>query len=298
MAKTNTLLKKTTNCFLDYLEQIAPDTLLPSESELARLMDVSRTTIHGVLSHLEQNQLLKRAGSRMILRRAPQQSDRFADTQTVGTQERIERLLMERMLRGGWQAGYEFSEADLARESGVSTASVREFLINFSHYQLIEKRSRSGWRLLGLNADFVNEVADMRDLVEMTAIRAVSTDDHTDRQAQLQNLLTRHLTLEANLDSQYLDFPALDYDFHSFLISQMKNRFAIRYLDVVCFVFHYHYRWNKEGQKARVSSSLKEHIAILNSLLAGETERATKMLKTHLTTARISLLEVLDSSAE
>ncbi len=293
MAKTNILLKRTTNALLNLVANVSPQTPLPSENELARTLGVSRTTIHGALRHLEQQQVIVKTGTQMTVSRRPRKRDHFADTQIIGPHERIERMLMERRLRVGWQPGHEFSETDLARESGASTASVREFLIGFSRFQLVEKRPRSGWRLLGLDVAFVNEVADMRELIEMAAIKRIPLAEDSGWKRELQDLRDKHHSLQNNIDSEYLDFPVLDREFHSLLIMKMKNRFAESYFDIVSFVFHYHYKWGKEDQKLRVACSLEQHIGILDALLTSDPALATKRLAAHLTTSRNSLINSL-----
>jgi DNA-binding GntR family transcriptional regulator len=46
----------------------------------------------------------------------------------------------------------QINELELAREIGVGTSSVREFLIRFSRFGLIEKRPNSHWVLKALRA--------------------------------------------------------------------------------------------------------------------------------------------------
>ncbi len=293
MAKTNILLKQTTNTLLALLAEMEPQMPLQSASTLARTLNVSRTTIQGTLSYLEEKEVIARSGSKMILTRQPKKSDHFTDTQVIGTRQRIEKVLMERILRGGWGPEHVFFEADLARECGVSTAAVREFLIGFARYQLIEKRSGSGWRLLGLNVDFVNEVAYMRHLIEMAAIRCVVPADDPYWHEQIDALLSRHLEFQANLDTCYLDFPILDQEFHTFLIAYAKNRFALMYIDIVSFIFCYYSRFNKEYHKNRVSISLNEHMAILQALRALDMKLAAELLERHLHSSHLALIDAL-----
>ncbi|MBK1840867.1 GntR family transcriptional regulator [Azospirillum sp. YIM B02556] len=293
MAKSNTLLKRTTNALLDLIAEAAPNTALPSESELSRTLGVSRTTVRGALHQLEERAIVARTGNQVTLARRPGEQDHFADAQTVTTQERIEQMLMERMLRGGWAPGHEFSESDLARACGVSTASVREFLISFSRYQLIEKRSRSGWRLLGLDVQFANEVADMRALIELSAIQQIFPAGEPRWVDRIDGFLDRHYDLQTSIDSKYLDFPALDREFHSFLITHMRNRFASKFVDVIAFTFHYHYKWNSDDQKLRVMASLGDHIGILEALRMNNMILAKERLAAHLAASRSSLIQSL-----
>jgi bacterioferritin-associated ferredoxin len=71
---------------------------------------------------------------------------------------------MEWMLRGGAKPGTVINELELARQFGVATTGIREFLIRFSRFGLIEKRSNSGWLFKGFTEDFALELFEIRVL--------------------------------------------------------------------------------------------------------------------------------------
>ncbi|MGO7631931.1 GntR family transcriptional regulator, partial [Rhizobium ruizarguesonis] len=55
----------------------------------------------------------------------------------------------------------QINELELAREIGTGNTSVREFLIRFSRFGLIEKRPNSNWTLKGFTREFAIELADV-----------------------------------------------------------------------------------------------------------------------------------------
>ena len=61
---------------------------------------------------------------------------------------------MRRLLAEKVEPGTLITEAELAREAGVGITSVREFLIRFGRFGLIEKRPNSRWLLQGLYPRF------------------------------------------------------------------------------------------------------------------------------------------------
>ena len=295
--KTDTLLKRTTNALLDLVAELSPKIPLPSESELSRTLEVSRTTVRGALRHLEKCGIVVRDGAQLTLARKPTEHDHFADAQTLGPQERIEHMLMERMLRGGWAPGHEFSESDLARACGVSAATVREFLIGFSRYQLIEKRSRGGvaparprcrLRQRGRRHALPHRNGGHPRVPVQARPASAAPDRHVPRR--------RHHELAGDLDARYLDFPTLDTDFHTYFISHLKNRFARSFIDIVAFTYHYHYRWTTAEQKGRVAASLKDHIGILEALRQEQPFLAKERLSAHLAAARSSLIAALSGA--
>jgi DNA-binding GntR family transcriptional regulator len=295
MAKSNILQKRAANLILDKLSMKEWTPLLPSEHEMARQIDVSRTTVRGALQHLVERGVLARAIGLLTIARKPQMSDYFSDTQTSDLRDLIERAFMQRMLLGDWQPGQHFSETDLARDSGASAASVREFLIEFSRYHLIEKQPRRGWRLLKMDVGFANEVADMRALIEVAAIDRCPRRLTAAWIERVDELIRLHEALTDSFDENYLSFASLDRDFHLWLISHLQNRFARDLYDVVSFVFHYHYQWNKIDERERNRVALGEHLLILRALRSGDLETAHVQLTEHLATSRASFVRSVRS---
>ncbi len=295
MAKSNILQKRAVNLILDKLstKEWAPP--LPSEHEMARQIDVSRTTVRGALQYLAERGVLARPGGGLTIARKPRKSDYFSETQTSDLRDLIERAFMQRMLLGDWQPGQHFSETDLARDSGASAASVREFLIEFSRYHLIEKQPRRGWRLLKLDAGFANEVADMRALVEVAAIDRCPRQPDAAWIERVDELIRLHEALTDSFEENFLSFASLDRDFHLWLIAHLQNRFARDLYDVVSFVFHYHYQWNKSDERERNRVAIGEHLLILRALRSGDLGAAHTRLTEHLATSRATFVRSVRS---
>ncbi|PKU23859.1 GntR family transcriptional regulator [Telmatospirillum siberiense] len=294
MAKTSFIQKRTMNALLDLFSKGPVSHGHASESELARLLDVSRTTIHAALGNLEKQGAIIRGERRIHLAHPPKADDYFNETQIISPQERIEQVLMERMRHGDWGPGREFSETDLARSSGVSTASVREFLIGFSRFHLVEKRPRGGWKLLGLEIEFAAEVADMRQMLELEAMKRLgpAADDAWHRTAH--TLLLRHRTLAGQMTHRYKDFRLLDREFHGWILSHLQNRFAMDFMDIVSFVFYYHYKWNVDDEQFFNTAAIREHLVILEALADQDLAAATRAMGEHLSNSRVNLIRSLE----
>lgn len=288
MPKPNTLLKRTTNALLDMLGDGGIKNL-PSDSALARRFDVSRTTIRSALDQLTVSGLLAHDESGFRLVRPPIADDYFGEAETDGPQELIEREFMQRVLLGDWRPGHVFSEAELARDSNSSTVSVREFLIGFSRFGLIEKQPRCGWVLREFHAGFAGEVASMRELIETAAIRRMPRLSAPGFKADIATLIERHRAIERAMKTRHVEFPALDREFHLWIIGRLENRFARDFFDIVSFLFHYHYQWDKRCEIERSQKAIAEHLAVLEALQAGAMDRAHEALSIHLATSRRAL---------
>ena len=293
MSKPPTIHKRASNLLLDFVAtSVTLGAALPSEQTLATACQASRTVARSALVHLHACGVIDGlgAGERRLLRR-PQADDYFDVAELESGSERIQRAMMERVFQRDLQPGAEFSEVELAREAGASTVSVREFLIGFSRFGLIEKKPRGGWRLCAFDLDFGKELADMRQLFEVAAIEHICSLPASDPvYRELARLIAKHEKLAPRIATRYGDFPPLDREFHTFLIGLLNNRFARGFYDIVSFVFHYHYQWDKGQEMERNGYALQEHLAILRAIAARDPALALANMRSHLQSARSSLM--------
>jgi len=294
MSKPATVFKRCTNVLLQYLAMnVAVGELLPTEQHLTTLCQGSRTAIRSVIAYLNTRRLIASLADRRLLRK-PIPGDYFDVAELQSGAERIQQVLMERVYQRDMPPGAEFSEAELARESGASTVSVREFLIGFSRFGLIEKKPRGGWRLCAFDLPFATELADMRRMFELAAVERFATLAHNDpAYKELARLIVQHEKLQQKIDTRHSAFPALDREFHTFLIGLLNNRFAQGFYDIVSFVFHYHYQWDKRAEMGRNKYALQEHLAILRALAAHDAPRALACMQEHLASSRRTMLQAI-----
>ena len=294
MAKPPTIFKRSTNALLKYLETaLAPGEVLPSEQRMAEIAQVSRTAVRSALTHLVEQALVSDLKERRLLRR-PQPQDYFDDTELKSGGERIQEVLMERIYRNDLLPGADFSEAELARAAGASTISVREFLIGFSRFGLIEKKPQGGWRLCAFDRNFATELEEVRRMFELAAVeRFVSLPAGSPAFARLAGLIAQHEALADAGPDGLSTFPALDRELHSLLIGQLNNRFAQSLNDLVSLVFHYHYQWDKGEESARNQYAVQEHLVLLRALARRDRGAAIHAMNSHLDSARRTMLDAV-----
>ncbi len=134
------------------LTLLASSDNLPSEPELGAQLGVSRTTVRAVLTRLTETGLIAWDRREKTVLRPRRGGISFRPKETDSLSEIIERSFMSPD-SGRWRApGMQINELELAREIGIGTTSVREFLIRFSASGLIEKRPNSHWILKALPA--------------------------------------------------------------------------------------------------------------------------------------------------
>lgn len=289
MARQNTVFKDAFNRCVKMLEERRS---LPSEMELGVTLGVSRTTVRAILSRLEAVGLLAWEKRRKIVLRKPVAGDYFPAEETDPLSEIIERSFMRRILAGGAEPGMQINELELAREVGAGTTSVREFLIRFSRFGLIEKRPNSHWILKGFTRDFALELTEVREMFELRSAAAFAhlPDDHP-AWPELDAIEARHHAILRDIERRYLEFSELDERFHLLVHKASRNRFIVDFYDVIAIVFHYHYQWNKANARARNTLALKEHLVYIAALRSRDPAAIEEACRHHLRSARETLLQ-------
>ncbi|WDR02728.1 GntR family transcriptional regulator [Devosia algicola] len=290
MARDNSVFKDIYNHCLDLIGRTANCANLPSETELARQLSASRTTIRAVLERLNAVGLIRWHGRNKLIMRQPTPDDYFSDAETQSTSEKIEFQFMEFILGGDLRPGDIFRESELAREFGVGTPAIREFLIKFSRFGLIAKEPNRHWILNGFTLDFAEELFFVRESLEMRAFDDFMARCGAEELTALQLLATAHEALCANIDRDYAQFSRLDDEFHETFLVRSRNRFVADFFEMVSMIFHFHYRWDKQSEKARNHVAAEEHLAVLQAILVGDARAARAAFQAHLKSAHLSLL--------
>jgi DNA-binding GntR family transcriptional regulator len=288
MARQNTLFKETYNRCLNDIDDRQN---LPSEPELGERYGISRTTVRAILGRMRDSGLIIWDKRNKVVLRKPREQDYFPDEETDSLDEIIERAFMKRILSGEAIPGAQFSEAELAREIGVGTTSVREFLIRFSRFGLIEKRPNSHWVLKGFTLDFALELSAVRELFELKSAAAFANlpDDHP-AWAILDGIEAEHHRLLDDIEQRFMDFSALDEQFHLLIHRASGNRFVIDFHDVIAVIFHYHYQWNKTHARQRNERALREHLDYIAALRLRDPAMIEAACQIHLRSARETLI--------
>jgi DNA-binding GntR family transcriptional regulator len=294
MAKLPTTTRRSINLLLDHVaNHLKVGDPLPTEMRMTEIVESSRTAVRSALAYFVEHGLIAGMKERHLLRK-PKPRDYFDVTELHSATEQLQQVLMERIYERDLPPGAEFTEVELSRAAGVSTIAVREFLIGFSRNGLIEKTPRGSWRLCAFDTKYAQELGEVREMFELKAIErvaALAPDDPAF--ARLRELLARHEALGKSSAESHAEFPALDREFHSFLISLLDNRFAEGLNEAVSMVYHYHYQWDKRDELPRNQYALQEHLAILRPLAKGDIPAALAAMRTHLHSSRSTMLNAL-----
>lgn len=289
--KTDTVFKRAFNDALDLVSRLGEGETLPSEPALSARLGVSRTTVRKVIAALAAGGVVAGGGRERRVSASAAQVDRFPLAETVPMAAQVEERFMQWMLRDNARPGTAINELELARRFGVATTGIREFLNRFQRFGLIEKRPNAGWVFKGFTKSFALELFEIREMFELRSARAMAAlADAAQHWSQLGALHLEHLDLLERIETRYHDFSGLDSRFHRLISSAAPNRFIDSFYDVITMIFHYHYQWNKHGERQRNEVAVREHLAYIEALFSRDIARVELACRAHLASARETLL--------
>lgn len=288
--KTDAVFKRAYNEALDLVEGLGAGTQLPSENTLSAQLGVSRTTVRKVLTMLAGRRIIGGTPRERIVNGAAGAGQRFPEAETVPMAAQVEKRFMEWMLRDNARPGTTINELDLARQFGVATTGIREFLNRFQRFGLIEKRPNSGWVLKGFTPEFALELFEIREMFELrsaTAFAALPADSL--QWQRLEALRLEHIALLGEIETRYHDFSDLDSRFHRLINAAEPNRFIDSFYDIITLIFHYHYQWNKHDERQRNEVAIREHLTYIEALTGRKQAIVELACRAHLASAKETL---------
>lgn len=294
MGRSQTLRQNTINQFIDCINNKILSFPLPSISILADAFNVSRTTIRAVLEHLCKKEILLLNNNEYHLLREPTNEDKIVcifEKRSV-QDKKFETYFYHLINNKKLLPGDNFNEIQLAKDTNVNPIVVREFLLRFLHYGLINNIKKGEWELVTFGKDYVEKLYEFRSVLEIFALKAFMTqpDNHINW-IKARELLQRHKNFQKNIQDEYTLFSTLDRDFHQLILSCNDNPFFMQSFDLISVIFHFHYQWDNSNLKERNSIAVSEHIAVLTAILQKNEQAAISALCRHLNTAKTSMQE-------
>jgi DNA-binding GntR family transcriptional regulator len=289
--KTNTVFKRAYNQCLARLGAYVLGSDIGSEPYWAQALAVSRTTVRSILAALAAKGILGRDGRRKLLLRRPVPTDLYPDLETEQLGAIVEKRFMKWILEGDCKPGQQINGLELARQFGVSTSAIRDYLNRFSQFGLLERRPSGSWAFKGFTSEFAEELFEVREMFELrSAQRFVALAAYDPAWGALERVKQEHLVLLDEAESRFADFSELDERFHRLINDASRNRFIVSFYDLISMIFHYHYQWNKRDEKQRNIAAMREHLIYIEGLESRDRARAMEGCRAHMTTARATLM--------
>ncbi|WP_323039580.1 GntR family transcriptional regulator [Gemmobacter sp.] len=197
--------------------------------------------------------------------------------------------VVEAITSGEFELGQRLSEAELARQLGISRGPLREALGQLEG-RLVRRTPRIGVHVIDFSRKDIEALFLTREALEGMAAR-LACERLTDTQLQhLRSMLADDAHRPEVASGERYAPRTRDEDFHFSIIRAAENeRIERLLLDEVYYQLRIHRR-KSSAQPGRTMAALKEHHQIVEALESRNPDEAEKAMRMHLRNARISAM--------
>jgi DNA-binding GntR family transcriptional regulator len=191
--------------------------------------------------------------------------------------DRLVHLLQESILSGDLKPKTKLSEAQVAKEFGVSRAPAREALQRLEEMNLIRK-NHLGREVAEFSPDEFQQIYELKNVVEAFGAMQGALKAKEEEMTKIQSVLRRMEQCVASGDLTHLRY--LNYEFHDLLVSCCENKKLIEtYQSLVKQI-----RWATSLSlelPARPEESFREHREVFEAFQRQDAESVRVLLEAH-----------------
>ena len=193
---------------------------------------------------------------------------------SLQARKQIEEFVLDGILR----TGDKITERDMATRLGMSRAPIREAIRDLVNAGLLEQISARQIVVRQLLVTEIEEIFNIRALLEGKAAALAAANRHSGQLEQLQGLLEQMILVARSLD--YPTYFDLNIQFHK-LIHQIAN--APRLLGLIDQIMRESLLLRSRSlvNEDHIQNSINEHSQILISLETGDSELADLLMTRH-----------------
>ena len=193
--------------------------------------------------------------------------------------------ILGRIMRGELAPGSRINEPDVAERLGISRVPVREALRGLESSGLVVARKNSGVFVRELAAEDVSQLYELRAVFDAYAGRRAGELAEAPRRALVKVLDSATAGMRKAAKRQDVaGYYAENLRFHWAIVEAAGNaRFSDAYRDVVQQL--HLWRIQNRSQGLAMAASAAEHDEILAAIREGASERAEKLMASHVHTA-------------
>ena len=167
----------------------------------------------------------------------------------------------------------------LSKEMEISRTPVREAMVRLKEDGFVEEAPGRKFRVTGITESYIRDLYELRIMLETAAVRQ-SAGKITKAQINAFRALVKKMERAYNSNDRaaLMDY---DLDFHNNILSLFKNAIITEWM---CRMRDHQQRirYLTSGIAGRLSESLEEHAAFVDSLESGDYALAEAQLREHL----------------
>lgn len=202
--------------------------------------------------------------------------------QGVSLGEKVTCELRLQIINGSIKIGTVLSENQLAAEFGISRSPVREALKTLSNEGLI-RLERMGAVVLGLTSKDIEEIYDVRLLIETFILQRLSKHPHEDLVIKLNKIIDKMEMAAKHHD--YIEFSYQDLYFHEVMILEANHTRILhlwnnfRNIVLTALLVATERRFTEEIHE--IGPLIDKHLLIVNALVTEDSDYIQKVVQEH-----------------
>ncbi len=185
--------------------------------------------------------------------------------------------------------GDRFSETELSHRVEVSRTPLRAALQRLARDGFLQLLpGKQGWRVAPLDFDVMDELYDLRILIESDAVRHLA---ESEQRPELRILADAWLVPAAEREADSATVGELDERFHMLLVQGSGNREMARVHQEITERIRIIRRLDFT-KPARVEATYDEHGRILRAITRRRTEEAQRLLRVHVEQSKLEVRHI------
>lgn len=194
--------------------------------------------------------------------------------------DEVLRTLQAAVISGEMRPGITYSAPQLAQQLGVSATPVREAMLDLVKEGLILTVRNKGFRVVELSERELDELTELRLLLEVTAVRSIAERGVEPRvMVELRRLAEG--IVAAGARREFVKYNMHDLEFHSLLLSQAGNRSLVALVTSLRIRSRI-YGARELADRDELLPTLREHVELLDLIEAGDAEGAADLMSRHI----------------
>ena len=190
--------------------------------------------------------------------------------------------LKRRIITNALKPGDPLNEGVLSKELKISKTPVREALQQLEKKGLVENIPGKGAFVSRFTFQDIRELFEIREILESEIIRRVASKADLDL-AEARAIRDKFVASDTSGGRTGKSYFSAGDQIHSFIFAAHGNRKLIREYQglqeqIVRITLHFF----TQNRRERAAQSFKEHLEIIDSLIARDPVRAEKAIRTHL----------------
>lgn len=185
--------------------------------------------------------------------------------------------------------GERFSETDLAQKVSVSRTPLRAALQRLAREHFVQLLPRHGWQVSPLDFDVMDELYDLRTLLECAAARQLTEAEDRPPLEALAEVWLVPAGSERQKDAETVG--VLDEQFHSMLVLGSGNREMARVHQEITERIRIIRRLDFT-KPSRVEVTYEEHARILRAITRRRAEEAQRLLRAHIEQSKLEVRHI------